>query len=248
LIPSKLPIFDAELKRMKLNRKIVVAIDGFSSCGKSTYAKLIAKELNYIFIDTGAMYRSVSFYALRNKLVNDRNIQISQLIEKLNEVKISFKYASDGKICTFLNNENVEEAIRGVEVSQLVSEISKIKEVRIHLVALQQEMGKEKGIVMDGRDIGTVVFPDAELKLFMTASTLVRAQRRYDELTAKGLTVSFHEIQANIEERDYMDINREESPLKKAEDAIELDNSNMTIEEQMEWFKKLLEKKKLLAN
>lgn len=232
---------------MKPGKKIVIAIDGFSSCGKSTFAKMIAKELDYIFIDTGAMYRSVSLYALRNNMVNNKVIDIGLLISKLNDIKISFKH-SDGKICTYLNNENVEDAIRGVEVSQLVSEISTIKEVRMHLVAQQQEMGREKGIVMDGRDIGTVVFPDAEIKIFMTASTAVRTQRRYDELTAKGISVSPEEIRKNIEERDYMDINREESPLRKAADAIELDNSCLTFEQQMQWFKNILAHKNLLLN
>jgi cytidylate kinase len=232
---------------MKLVKKVVVAIDGYSSCGKSTFAKLIAKELNYIFIDTGAMYRSVALFAIRNKLVNGKAINTDDLINKLKEVKISFKYSSDGKICTYLNNQNVEEFIRGVEVSQLVSEVSAIKEVRKFLVAQQQEMGREKGIVMDGRDIGTVVFPNAEIKIFMTASTEVRTKRRFDELTAKGIKVSLDEIRKNIEERDNMDINREESPLRKAGDAVELDNSCMTFEQQMAWVKQLLENRKLIV-
>ena len=232
---------------MELKKKIVVAIDGFSSCGKSTYAKLIAKELDYIFIDTGAMYRSVSLFAIRQQLVKEKTIDTTELISRLNEIRITFKHDSTGKICTFLNDENVEEAIRGVEVSQLVSEVSTIKEVRGHLVAQQQKMGKEKGIVMDGRDIGTVVFPDAEIKIYMTASAKVRAQRRYDELTQKGILVSFEEIQKNIEERDYTDIHRKESPLKKARDAIELDNSHMSFAEQMQWFKALIIKKNLLG-
>ena len=230
---------------MKLLKKIIIAIDGYSSCGKSTFAKLIAKELNYIFIDTGAMYRAVSLFALRNNLINNKSIDKSSLIKQLDNIKITFSYDCN-KICTFLNGENVEDAIRGVEVSQWVSEVSKIKEVRQHLVALQQRMGREKGIVMDGRDIGTVVFPDAEVKLFMTASTLVRAQRRYDELTAKGEKVSFNEIKKNIEERDYKDANRSESPLRKASDAIELDNSHMSFDEQMQWFKELLIQKQLV--
>lgn len=232
---------------MKLVKRIVIAIDGFSSCGKSSFARLIAENLNYIFIDTGAMYRSVSLFAIQNNLVHDKIINSADLIKKLKNVKINFHYNNDGKICTFLNNENVEELIRGVEVSQLVSEVSKIKEVRQHLVALQQEMGKNKGIVMDGRDIGTVVFPNAEIKIFMTANKSVRSQRRYDELIAKGTVVSLEDIRKNIEERDYMDINREESPLKKANDAIELDNSYMTFEEQMQWFQNLLVQKHLLA-
>lgn len=232
---------------MKLAKKIIVAVDGFSSCGKSTFARLIAAELNYIFIDTGAMYRAVSLFALQNNFINGKKIDVTRLTFSFDKLKITFRHGKNNKICTFLNGVNVEDEIRGVQVSQLVSEISKIKEVRMHLVALQQEMGKEKGIVMDGRDIGTVVFPTAEIKIFMTASTTVRTQRRFDELTAKGLTVSFDEIQKNIEERDFMDINRSESPLKKADDAIELDNSQLTINEQMEWFKKILDRKKLLV-
>jgi cytidylate kinase len=192
------------------------------------------------------MYRAVSLFALRNNMVNNKIIDIPLLIKQLNNIKITFGYNCN-IVCTFLNGENVEDAIRGVEVSQWVSEVSKIREVRQHLVALQQQMGSEKGIVMDGRDIGTVVFPNAEIKLFMTASTLVRAQRRYNELTVKGESVSFDEIRKNIEERDYMDVNRSESPLRKAADAIELENSNMTFDEQMQWFKKLLIQKQLIS-
>ncbi|MBN2485831.1 MAG: (d)CMP kinase [Bacteroidales bacterium] len=232
---------------MELTKKIIVAIDGFSSCGKSTFAKLIANELNYIFIDTGAMYRSVSLFALQNKLAGNGHIDVNTLVRLLPEIRITFRQNANGKTCTFLNDVNVEDAIRGVEVSKLVSEVSKIKQVRQHLVALQQNMGKEKGIVMDGRDIGTVVFPNAEIKLFMTAGKPVRAQRRFDELRAKGFNVSLDEILRNIEERDYIDMNRKESPLRKAADAIELDNSNMGFEEQMLWFRNLLVQKNLIA-
>jgi cytidylate kinase len=225
---------------MNLKEKIVIAIDGYSSCGKSTFAKMIAKKLSYIFIDTGAMYRAVSYFALSHKLINNKTIDVESLKKRLPEIQISFKKNKDGKICTFLNNENIENEIRGVQVSQLVSEVSKIREVRQYLVHLQQEMGKNKGIVMDGRDIGTVVFPGAEIKIFMTASTDVRAERRYKELIGKGLQVSFDEIKKNIKERDYNDINRKESPLKKADDAIVLDNSLLDLDQQMSWFDKIL--------
>ena len=229
-----------------LKEKVVIAIDGFSSCGKSTFAKKIAQLLGYIFIDTGAMYRAASLFALKQDLVNADSVNAKGLVNRLTDIKIVLKYDKNGKICTFLNGENVENDIRGVEVSNLVSEVSKIKEVRQYLVHLQQNRGKEKGVVLDGRDIGTVVFPDAEVKIYMTASSETRAQRRYDELIEKGLDVSFNEIQKNIEERDFNDLNRKESPLKKADDAIELNNSNMTVEDQMEWFKKLLIEKGLV--
>ncbi|MBN1116306.1 MAG: (d)CMP kinase [Bacteroidales bacterium] len=229
---------------MKLKNKIVIAVDGFSSCGKSTFAKLLAKKFGYIFIDTGAMYRAVSLFAWRNGLTTGGKIEEQELISKLQHIKIDFRYSGD-KVCTFLNNENVENEIRGVEVSNLVSEVSKIKEVRKYLVSLQQAMGKNKGIVMDGRDIGTVVFPDAEVKLYMTATSNVRAKRRYDELIEKGFDVSFEEIKKNIEERDNNDMSRKESPLMKADDAIELDNSNMTVDEQVLWFNRLLLEKGL---
>ncbi len=231
---------------MKLKEKIVIAVDGFSSCGKSTFAKLIAKELGYIFIDTGAMYRAVSLYAMNNKLARGDQIDIPQLIQHLPKIHIELKHNDDGKACTFLNKKNVENEIRGVEVSDLVSEVSKIKEVRQYLVHLQQEMGKNKGIVMDGRDIGTVVFPQAEIKIYMTASADIRAQRRFDELIGKGFQVSFGEIKKNIEERDNSDLNRKESPLKKADGAVVLDNSHMNMDEQMIWFENLLKEKQLI--
>jgi CMP/dCMP kinase len=243
-----LTIFDFKLKIMNLNQKIVVAIDGFSSCGKSTFAKLIARELNYVFIDTGAMYRAVSLFALRNNLVSGNAINEKQLVGQLYNIHIALRHDPEGKVCAYLNGENVENDIRGVEVSGWVSEVSKIKEVRKYLVGLQQKMGKEKGIVMDGRDIGTVVFPGAEIKIYMTAGADVRARRRYKELLNKGLTVSFEEVKKNIEDRDYTDLNRKESPLQKANDAIVLDNSYMDLNGQMQWFKELLLDKQLIAS
>lgn len=221
---------------MSENKKIVIAVDGHSSCGKSTLAKALASLLNYAYIDTGAMYRAVTLYALRNGLINDGKVDEAGLIAQLNQIKITFRYnEAAGKSETYLNGENVEEEIRQLPVSRNVSPVATISEVRKHLVALQQEMGKDKGIVMDGRDIGTVVFPDAELKIYMTASLEVRVQRRYDELKAKGEDVSIEEIKANVVERDYIDENRDESPLRKADDAIVLDNSHLTPEEQLAW-------------
>lgn len=217
-------------------RKIIIAIDGHSSCGKSTVAKDLAKKLNYIFIDTGAMYRAVTLYCLRNHIIENAQVNVPKLIASLNRIKVSFQFnPATLHNDIWLNGENVEQEIRLLGVSQYVSPVAAIAEVRHLLVALQQEMGKEKGIVMDGRDIGTVVFPDAELKIFMTALPDVRARRRFDELTAKGETVSFEEIKANIIERDRYDENREESPLRKADDAVILDNSFMTREEQLDW-------------
>jgi cytidylate kinase len=231
---------------MILNKSIVVAVDGHSSCGKSTFAKLIAEELNYIYIDSGAMYRAVALYALHNNLIKNKVIQTELLIQELPKLNIHFKRSSDGKLSTFLNDKNIEAEIRGVEVSGLVSEISKIKEVRSFLVKLQQQLGDSKSIVMDGRDIGTVVFPNAEIKLFMTADAKVRAQRRFDELTAKNISVSFEEILQNVIDRDYNDTNRKESPLIKANDAIVLDNSHITIQEQLSWFIELLNQRNLI--
>jgi len=218
------------------NRKIVIAIDGHSSCGKSTIAKAVAARFGYIFIDSGAMYRAVTLYALRNNLVTNGDVKKQELISALQQIKIEFRYNSSfQKSDTYLNGENVEEEIRQLPVSQNVSPVATIAEVRASMVLLQKEMGKNKGIVMDGRDIGTVVFPDAELKLFVTASAEIRAKRRFDELTAKGETVSYAEILQNVQERDHIDSTREASPLRKADDALVLDNSNMTREEQLEW-------------
>lgn len=222
-------------------KKIVIAIDGHSSCGKSTMAKDLAKEVGYIYVDTGAMYRAVTLYALRNQLFEkDGTIKTEELKQHLPQIKIEFRFNSETKKPeTYLNNECVENEIRSMEVSNKVSPIATIDFVREALVAQQQRMGKSKGIVMDGRDIGTVVFPHAELKIFVTASAEVRAQRRYDELTAKGEKVNYNDILMNVQQRDYIDSHREVSPLKKAEDAIELDNSHLTIAEQKQW---LLEK------
>ncbi len=223
-----------------LNKSIIIAVDGYSSCGKSTFAKSIAEELDYVYIDSGAMYRAVALYCLKKGIIMNDNSDIKQVIKALKFIDIEFKFnRSAQKYETFLNNENVEEDIRSVEVSEVVSLISKIKQVREKILVLQRRMGEKKGIVMDGRDIGTVVFPEAELKIFMTADVNVRAKRRYDELKEKGLKVSLDEIKRNIEQRDHQDVNRKESPLAKAKDAIELDNSSMTVEEQMNWFRKI---------
>lgn len=218
-------------------RKITIAIDGYSSCGKSTMAKDLAREIGYIYVDTGAMYRSVTLFAMRNNLFNeDGSIKTDELKSRMNEINISFKLNSEtGRPDTYLNGELVEKEIRSMDVSARVSKIAALPFVREALVAQQQAMGKEKGIIMDGRDIGTVVFPDAELKIFVTASAEVRAQRRYDELKAKGMPADFDDILKNVKERDYIDSHRETSPLRKADDALELDNSNMTIEEQKAW-------------
>lgn len=218
-------------------RQITIAIDGYSSCGKSTMAKDLAHEIGYIYVDTGAMYRSVTLFAMRNNLFNeDGSIKTDELKSRMNEINISFKLNSEtGRPDTYLNGELVEKEIRSMDVSARVSKIAALPFVREALVAQQQAMGKEKGIIMDGRDIGTVVFPDAELKIFVTASAEVRAQRRYDELKAKGMPADFDDILKNVKERDYIDSHRETSPLRKADDALELDNSHMTIEEQKAW-------------
>lgn len=218
-------------------KKITIAIDGFSSCGKSTMAKDLAKEIGYIYVDTGAMYRSVTLYALRHNLFNaDGSIREEELKTQMKNIDISFQLnKTTGRPDTFLNGENVEKDIRSMEVSSHVSPIATLPFVRAALVAQQQRMGVGKGIVMDGRDIGTVVFPDAELKIFVTASAEVRAQRRYDELKAKGMEANFNDILKNVEERDYIDSHRATSPLRKAPDAIELDNSNLTIAQQQQW-------------
>lgn len=218
------------------NKKIVIAIDGHSSCGKSTVAKQLAQQLGYIYLDSGAMYRAVTLFALRNKLASNGTVDQQALISRLAEIKIEFRVnATTKQNETYLNGENVEEEIRQLPVANHVSPVATIREVRAEMVKQQQLMGQEKGIVMDGRDIGTVVFPNAELKIFMTASSEVRAQRRYDELTAKGQQVSFEEILNNVEERDWIDSSREVSPLKQADDALILDNSHLTREEQLQW-------------
>ena len=217
-------------------KKITIAIDGHSSCGKSTMAKDLAREVGYVYVDTGAMYRSVTLFALRNGLFTADGIDEEALRQRMPEIKISFKFnAETGRPDTYLNGELVEQEIRTMEVSNHVSPIATLGFVREAMVAQQQQMGKDKGVVMDGRDIGTVVFPDAELKVFVTASAEVRALRRYDELKGKGMEADYDEILKNVQERDYIDSHREVSPLKKADDALELDNSNMTIAEQKQW-------------
>ena len=223
-------------------KKITIAIDGFSSCGKSTMAKDLAREIGYIYIDSGAMYRAVTLYCIENSLVDGKEINTDKLREAMKDIRISFQLnAETGRPDTYLNGVNVESKIRTMEVSSLVSPVATLDFVREAMVAQQQAMGKEKGIVMDGRDIGTTVFPDAELKIFVTASAEVRAQRRYDELKAKGQEASYEEILANVKERDFIDQNRKVSPLRKADDAILLDNSNLTIAEQKEWLMKQFE-------
>ncbi len=227
-----------------MKKKLIIAIDGYSSCGKSTFARAIAKELNYIFIDSGAMYRAVTLYCIRRKFIGSGAIDETGIVEELKDIHIEFVYNPDiAEYETFLNSENVEREIRGIEVSAHVSRISQIPEVRYQMVELQRQIGVYKGIVMDGRDIGTVVFPDADLKIFMTASVDIRAKRRFDELKAKGLKVDFDEIRRNIVARDITDENRDISPLRKAEDAIVLDNSRMTVEEQMAWVRRIIEGK-----
>lgn len=218
-------------------KKITIAIDGHSSCGKSTMAKDLAREVGYVYVDTGAMYRSVTLYALRKGLFNDDgSVRTDALKVEMQNIRISFKFNPEtGRPDTYLNDECVEQEIRSLEVSSHVSPIAAVPFVRTAMVAQQQQMGKDKGVVMDGRDIGTTVFPDAELKIFVTASPQVRAKRRYDELKAKGMPADFDDILKNVEERDYLDSHREVSPLRKADDAIELDNSNMTIAEQKQW-------------
>lgn len=228
-----------------LSKPVIIALDGYSSCGKSSFAKLIARETNYIYIDSGAMYRAITHYALEHGLVKGNTVEEEKLIAALPDLQISFDY-SEGKLNTCLNKKNIEPEIRDIHVSDSVSIVSKISKVRKRLVQLQQDLGKNKGVVMDGRDIGTVVFPDAELKLFMTAGVEVRAKRRYEELIGLGKKVSFKEVKKNIEDRDYNDLNRAVSPLRKASDAVELDNSTMSFEEQMQWFIKLLKSRGLI--
>ena len=217
-------------------KKITIAIDGHSSCGKSTMAKDLAREVGYVYVDTGAMYRCVTLYALRHGLFTAEGIQEEALRQAMPQIQITFRFnAEKGRPDTYLNGELVEDLIRSMEVSNHVSPIATLGFVREAMVAQQQQMGKDKGVVMDGRDIGTVVFPDAELKIFVTASAEVRAQRRYDELKGKGMEADYEEILKNVQESDYIDSHRAVSPLRKADDAIELDNSHMTIAEQKAW-------------
>ena len=218
-------------------KKITIAIDGHSSCGKSTMAKDLAREVGYVYVDTGAMYRSVTLYALRQGLFRkDGSVMTDRLEAEMSQIHITFKFNPEtGRPDTYLNNACVEQEIRSLEVSSHVSPIAAIPFVRTAMVAQQQQMGRDKGVVMDGRDIGTTVFPDAELKIFVTASPEVRAQRRFDELKQKGMPADYDDILKNVEERDYLDSHREVSPLRKADDAILLDNSHMTIAEQKQW-------------
>ena len=216
-------------------KKITIAIDGFSSCGKSTMAKDLAREVGYIYIDSGAMYRAVTLYSIEKGIFLGDIIDTERLKKNMKHIHISFRLNLEGRPETYLNDVNVENKIRTMEVSKRVSPISALDFVRTEMVAQQQAMGKEKGIVMDGRDIGTTVFPDAELKIFVTASAQIRAERRYDELKAKGQEASFDDILENVKERDHIDQTREVSPLRKADDALLLDNTNLTIEQQQEW-------------
>jgi cytidylate kinase len=226
-------------------KKITIAIDGFSSCGKSTMAKDLAKKLGYVYVDTGAMYRAVTLYAMRNGLFNaDGSVKTADLERQMSKINITFKLNKTAeRPDTYLNNELVENDIRTLEVSNHVSQIAAVPFIREAMVAQQQRMGKDKGVVMDGRDIGTTVFPEAELKVFVTASAEVRAQRRYDELKEKGMPADFNDILKNVQERDYIDSHREVSPLRKAPDAIELDNSHMTITEQSAWLMEQVKQK-----
>ncbi len=218
-------------------KKIVIAIDGHSSCGKSTMAKDLAREIGYVYVDTGAMYRAVTLYAMRVGLFNaEGKIDAEKLQQLMPQIAITFRFNSDtGRPDTYLNGQLVEREIRSIDVSSHVSQVAALSFVRSAMVEQQQAMGRNKGIVMDGRDIGTTVFPEAELKIFVTATAEVRARRRYDELKSKGMDASYEEILSNVQQRDYIDSHREVSPLRKADDAILLDNSNMTIPEQKQW-------------
>jgi CMP/dCMP kinase len=227
-----------------MKKKLIIAIDGYSSCGKSTFARAIAKELNYLYIDSGAMYRAVTLYCMRRGFISSEKLDMEGILDELKDIHVEFVYNPDiEEYETFLNSENVENEIRGIEVSKYVSRISMISEVRTRMVELQRQIGIFKGIVMDGRDIGTVVFPDADLKIFMKASVEIRAKRRYDEMKGKGINVNYEEIERNIIARDITDENRDISPLRRADDALILDNSRMTVKEQMEWVLDIIEKK-----
>ena len=225
-------------------KKITIAIDGFSSTGKSTLAKQLAATLGYVYVDTGAMYRAVAYFAMQHNLVSETHLDKAGLVAQLPNINLRFQFNPNlGFAEMYLNNENIETSIRTIEVSRMVSKVAEISEVRTKLVEQQQAMGKDKGIVMDGRDIGTVVFPDAELKLFMTASSKTRAQRRFDELVEKGQHITFEDVLQNVEERDYIDTHREDSPLVKADDAIEIDNSSLSKKEQFEIVLNLVKEK-----
>lgn len=223
---------------------IIIAIDGHSSSGKSTFAKAIAREYGLTYIDSGAMYRAVTLFCIQNGLIKNNEIDEQRLKEAIPNIRISFKTnPGNGENETFLNDVNVEKEIRGFEVSGMVSPVSKIGFVRESMVALQRKLSENKGVVMDGRDIGTVVFPDADIKIFLSANHEIRAKRRHDELKEKGMEVNFEEVRHNISDRDHQDSTRDHSPLVKAGDAIELDNSEMTVKEQMVWFRELLKQK-----
>jgi CMP/dCMP kinase len=225
-----------------MDKKLIIAIDGYSSCGKSTFAKLIAKDLSYIYIDSGAMYRAVTLFYMRRHFITVSGINTGGILAELSNINIDFVFNPDiNEYETFLNSENVETEIRNMDVTSHVSRISQIYEVRERMVELQRQIGVTKGIVMDGRDIGTVVFPDADIKIFMTASVDIRARRRHNELKNRGVNIDFEEIKRTIIARDIADENRDISPLRRADDAIILDNSRMTIDDQMAWFKGIID-------
>ncbi len=225
-------------------KKITIAIDGFSSTGKSTLAKQVAKKLGYVYVDTGAMYRAVTLFAMQNNIIDTFDFDKEQLIKRLPEIHLRFEFNSQlGFAEMYLNDVNVEKQIRTLEVSNFVSQVAEVSEVRAMLVKQQQQMGKDKGVVMDGRDIGTVVFPDAELKIFMTARPDVRAQRRFEELSEKGQLVSYDRVLENVLQRDYIDTHRDDSPLVMAKDAVEIDNSELTRETQFQKVLQLVEEK-----
>lgn len=229
--------------------KITIAIDGYSSCGKSTLAKALAAHLHYAYADSGAMYRCVTLYALRKGVIKDSSFLPEEIIKLLPEIELSFEFNPQTKSSdTFLNGENVEKEIRQMIVSENVSKVSAIHEVRVQMIAIQRELGKNRGIVMDGRDIGSNVFPDAELKIFMTSDTDIRTQRRFDEYKSKGQPVSFNDVKVNLLNRDYEDTHRKEDPLIQAEDAIVLDNSDLTREEQLEHVVNLVHDLKISLN
>lgn len=227
-----------------MEKRLIIAIDGYSSCGKSTFAKAIARELKYLYIDSGAMYRAVTLFCIRKGYVSEDNLDMQGILTDLPDIHISFIYNPDRmEYETFLNSENVETDIRGFEVSSHVSRISQIHQIRARMVELQRQIGVFKGIVMDGRDIGTVVFPDADIKIFMTASVDIRAKRRFDELKEKNIDIEFDEIRNNIIARDIADENRDISPLRKAGDALLLDNTRMSVADQMDWIRKIIDRK-----
>jgi cytidylate kinase len=230
---------------MKKTEDLVIAIDGHSSGGKSTFAKALAKKMGLTYVDSGAMYRAVALYALENELIVDEKVKRQDLIDRLDSITIVIRFNSEkNRHETWLNGRNIEDEIRGVEVSKWASTVSAIPEVRVTMVDLQRKISENKGVVMDGRDIGTVVFPSADIKIFLTAQAEVRAERMYNEMIEKGLQASYHEVLDNIMLRDHQDSTRDASPLKRAEDSIDLDNSVMSMDEQMKWFEELLEKRR----